>query len=43
MGVQRRFIWNYGGTEMLALFSMEVKEHGACFSFSLWLPDKPNF
>lgn len=43
MAAPHRFIWNYGGTELFAPFLMEVKDDGAWFPFSVWLPDKPMF
>ena len=42
MVVRHRFTWNYGGAETFAPFFTEVKNK-ACFSFSLWLLDKPVF
>lgn len=43
MAVPHRLRWNDRGTEMFAPFLMEVKEHGACFSLSTWVPDKTVF
>ena len=43
MAVRHRFTWNYGGAETFAPFFTEVKKNKDCFSFSLWLLDKPVF